>query len=248
MKDFPAGYSYHLLAEVNSTNMYAMEKLYAGLAENGDVFITDFQSAGKGQRGKTWHAAPGESILMSLILASGQLTTSQTFRISAAMAVGVKFFLEDLTKHSFSIKWPNDLYQGDRKAGGILIENVVNNGRLRWTVVGIGLNINQQSFPPELPNAISAAMLTGEMYDCRNLAKRLCAYLNEQWKGLQNGGWPQTLQLYNNALFAKNEIRKLKKGSVVIPCRIKAVDGHGHLIAGENAEWQFTHGEVEWLF
>src|SRR5690349_5898262 len=125
MSAFPAGYQFHLLEQVNSTNMYAMDKVYAGLAGEGDVFFTNFQSTGKGQRGKTWHSAPNESILMSVVLNTTRLSPSQSFRLSAAVAVAVKDFLQKLTTEKVYIKWPNDIYINDRKAGGILIENVL---------------------------------------------------------------------------------------------------------------------------
>lgn len=247
MKDFPDRFRYHLLPEVNSTNLYAMEKLYAGLAAGGDVFITDFQLSGKGQRGKSWQAKPGESILMSIVLDSGRLTTSQTFRISVTVALAVKDFLEKISKQSFNIKWPNDLFSGDRKAGGILIENIVNQNILKWTVAGIGININQKDFPPELSKAVSLSMLTGEQYDCRELAIELSQFVSNRWQQLLDGGWQQLLDGYNDALYGRGEIKKLKRGAIVIPCRIKSVDQHGHLICGENDEWHFSHGEVEWL-
>jgi BirA family biotin operon repressor/biotin-[acetyl-CoA-carboxylase] ligase len=244
---FPDGYRYHLLAEVNSTNMYAMEQVYAGLAVNGDVYFTEFQSQGKGQRGKSWHSGPGESILMSIILDSSPVPASQTFRISATVALAVKEFLENETGKAFSVKWPNDLYTGDRKAGGILIENVMKSGSLRWSIVGTGVNINQESFPEGLQNAFSLRMLTGETYDAIELSKRLAGYIDAGWKQLLQGQWPQILGKYNESLYGRGQVKKLRKGPVVIPCKIQRVDDNGMLVCGENDEWHFRHGEVEWV-
>jgi len=248
MPDFPSGYSFHLLAQVNSTNMHAMESLYAGLAVNGDVFFTNFQSQGKGQRGKSWLSEPGDSILMSVVLDSNRLTPSQSFRLSAAMSLAVKDFLQFFTSEEINIKWPNDIYTGDRKAGGILIENIVNNGLLKWSVVGIGINVNQLSFPGQLQQAISLRMLTGKAYDTETLAKQLTGYIDLRWQQLLAGGWTEIITAYNRALYGKGMIKKLRKGAVIIPCKIKSVNNHGLLIAGENDEWHFAHGEVEWLF
>ena len=245
---FPHAYHYHLLAEVNSTNMYAMERIYAGMAVHGDVFFTEYQSQGKGQRGKSWKSAPGESILMSIILDSSPLAASQSFRMSAAIAVAVKEFIEFVTGQSFLIKWPNDVYQGDRKAGGILIENVLNGGNLKWSIVGIGINVNQESFPGGIANAVSCYLLTGKKYDSSELAQTLAGFVDHYWTLLISGGWQEILTRYNDALYGRSEIKRLRKGPVVIPCKIRRVDESGMLIAGENEEWNFRHGEVEWIF
>jgi BirA family biotin operon repressor/biotin-[acetyl-CoA-carboxylase] ligase len=247
MSAFPAGYRFQFLAQVNSTNLYAMESLYAGLAGNGDVFFTNFQTAGKGQRGKSWLSKPNESILMSVVLDANKLSASQSFRMSAAMALAVKDFLESIVEEKIFIKWPNDLYVGDRKAGGILIENVINDGLWKWSVAGIGVNVNQQEFPASLPNAISLKMVTGKHYNCEELARQLTGFIDQRRKQLLSGHWQLILAAYNEVLYGKDQIKRLRKASVVIPCLIKRVDSHGLLIAGENEEWHFAHGQVEWL-
>ncbi|CAN5422505.1 biotin--[acetyl-CoA-carboxylase] ligase [soil metagenome] len=247
MSAFPAGYSFHLLTQVDSTNMYAMELVYAGLAGNGAVFFTNYQSKGKGQRGKEWISAPGESILMSIVLDTNRLTPSQSFRLSAAIALAVKDFIEFVTGAEICIKWPNDLYSGDRKAGGILIENIIKDGMLRWSVVGIGINVNQLKFPENLPNPVSLRMITGQVYDSQALAKQVAGFAERRWQQLLSGGWNEMISDYNKALFGLGQVKKLKKGSVVIPCKIKGVSHQGILVAGENDEWHFAHGEVEWL-
>jgi BirA family biotin operon repressor/biotin-[acetyl-CoA-carboxylase] ligase len=247
MPAFPVAYKFHFLAQVNSTNMYAMDRLYAGLADDGDVFFANFQLNGKGQRGKTWLSAPNESILMSVVLNTNKLTASQSFRLSAAIAVAAKDFLQKNINKEIYIKWPNDLYINDRKAGGILIENIMNNGVLKWSVIGIGINVNQLQFPEMLQHAVSLRILTGETYNCETLARELAGHIDERWQQLLNGGWQQILNDYNEGLYGRGKIKRLRKGSVIIPCLIQRVDSHGLLIAGENEEWHFAHGEVEWL-
>jgi BirA family biotin operon repressor/biotin-[acetyl-CoA-carboxylase] ligase len=247
MSAFPAGYSFYKLPQVSSTNMYAMERLYAGLAGNRDVFFAVHQLQGKGQRGKEWHSAPGESILMSLVLDSSKLAPSQSFRLSAAVALAACNFLQHLVGEEISIKWPNDIYWGDRKAGGILIENLLNAGTFRWSVVGIGININQAGFPVDLPNAVSVKMITGQTYAAEALAKELCGHIEDRWQQVLQGKWPEMLEEYNQALYGRGQIKKLRKGNAVIPCVIKGVNSHGVLVGGENDEWQFQHGEVEWV-
>jgi BirA family biotin operon repressor/biotin-[acetyl-CoA-carboxylase] ligase len=247
MYAFPDGYSFEILPQVDSTNLYAMQRVHAGLAANGHVFFAEEQTQGKGQRGKTWHAAPHESILMSIVLDSSKLSASQSFRLSATMALAAKQLVETLVPETVFIKWPNDIYIGDRKAGGILIENVMNGGTWRWAVVGIGLNINQSSFPAELPNAVSVKMACGQPHNCAGLAKQLCDFFEHQWQRLLAGEWATILEEYNSALYGRGQVRKLKWGSVTTPCLIKRVNEQGVLLAGEREEWRFEHGEVEWV-
>ena len=247
MSAFPAGYSFNPLAQVDSTNMHAMELVYAGLAGNGSVFFTNYQTSGKGQRGKEWVSAAGESILMTIVLDTNRLTTSQAFRLSATIAVAVKNFIEFIAGSAITIKWPNDLYSGDRKAGGILIENIINQGSLKWSIIGIGINVNQPAFAAHLPKAISLRMLTGKTYDCELLAKQLTGFVHEQWELLLAGNWEQIFSTYNENLYGRGMVKRLRKGAVVIPCKIQMVNKHGLLVAGENEEWHFSHGEVEWL-
>jgi BirA family biotin operon repressor/biotin-[acetyl-CoA-carboxylase] ligase len=247
MSAFPDNYTFTHLPETISTNLYAMERLYAGLAAAGDTFFADHQLAGKGQRGKNWQASPGQSILVSVVFDTSKLAPSQSFRLSAAMALGCKNFLESLSGEPFRIKWPNDLYWHDSKAGGILIENVMSAGGWKWSVVGIGINMNQDDFPADLPLAVSLKKIMGQSFAVAEEAKTLCSFLDEMWQRLSRGEWPQILQEYNQALYGKGQIKKLKKGSAVIPCTIRRVNDHGMLIAGENEEWRFEHGEVEWV-
>ncbi len=247
MSAFPAGYRFHDLREIPSTNLYAMERIYAGLAAAGDVFFAQQQLAGKGQRGKSWYSQPGESILMSVVYDMLKLAPSQSFRLSATIALACQEFLQNMVADTVQIKWPNDLYWRDRKAGGILIENALNAGTWKWSVVGIGINVNQQLFPENLPNPVSLQMITGRRHDAAELAKLLCVFLEKRMQDLFAGKWNQILEAYNQALYGRGQVKKLKKDNAIIPCTIRRVNGHGVLLAGESEEWQFEHGEVDWL-
>lgn len=242
----PIGHRFEILPHTPSTNLYAMQQIHARLAEHGQVFFTHEQTAGKGQRGKQWHAKPGENIAMSVILSTSQFSISQSFRLSAAVAVGLQQFIATKTALNTCIKWPNDIFINDRKAAGVLIENVFRGGKWIWSVVGVGINVNEMEFPDHLPQAISLKMLTGNHYDTEALARELLPALELRWQQLCAGQSEQILSDYNNALYARQQVVRLKKDNAVIPCRIKYVNQRGTLIAGENNEWQFEHGEVEW--
>ncbi len=148
------------LESVDSTNNYAMARIHEGLALDGMVYLARHQWAGKGQRGKTWISEPGQNLMMSLVIKPSPLKLTQQFLFSAAIALAILDLAKGFQNKNWKIKWPNDIYWSDRKAGGLLIESVVTGQTWDWAVVGIGMNLNQTSFPVEIPNAISLNQIT----------------------------------------------------------------------------------------
>ncbi len=241
------GSRFEELTTIDSTNLYAMQKIHAGLASHGDAFFAHSQVAGRGQRGKQWWSVGGQNISLSIVLETTKLASSERFRLSATISMGVLDWLQSLAPGEWKTKWPNDIYHDDRKAGGILIENIMKSGRWSHSVVGIGINMNQHSFPGHIPNPVSLFMVTKKMYSCAEEAKSLCDFLEARWQQLHQGGWPQLLEAYNENLFGRGKICRIKKESAVIPCLIQGVNAQGQLIAGENGEWVFEFGEVSWV-
>ena len=114
-----------ILESVDSTNNYAMAKVRTGLAKHGDGYFAMAQSSGKGQRGKTWVTEPGTNIILTLVMQASPLQLTRQFQFSAAIALAVHDFFGLYAGDETTIKWPNDIYWRDRKAGGILIENII---------------------------------------------------------------------------------------------------------------------------
>jgi BirA family biotin operon repressor/biotin-[acetyl-CoA-carboxylase] ligase len=241
------GHNLHILPQIDSTNLYAMGQVTAGLAAHGDVFMALEQTAGQGQRGRKWVSNAGDSILLSAVINTLKLTVSQHFRLSASLALAATDYLTAKTNRVFHIKWPNDLYWGDRKAGGILIQNVIAAGRWQWAIAGIGINLNQLVFDGHLPNPVSLRQITGQVYQAETEAQLLCTAIEKRWLQLQQGHWPNMLSEYNSLLYGAGTLVKLRRNGIVTPLRIYRVDGQGHLVAGENQEYQFSFGEVEWI-
>jgi BirA family transcriptional regulator, biotin operon repressor / biotin---[acetyl-CoA-carboxylase] ligase len=113
------------LQQVESTNNYATGMVHEGMAQHGMVVFANHQTKGKGQHNRTWLSEEGKNIAMSVILQPPGLALSQSFLISMATALGVQRFFAKYAGSETKVKWPNDLYWRDRKAGGILIENIV---------------------------------------------------------------------------------------------------------------------------
>ena len=173
------------LTSIDSTNIYAMELVHKGLALSGSCIRAHFQTQGKGQHGRNWESSAGLNLLCSYILELKQLKTGKIWTpadqigFSAAVALGARAFFASFAGAETKIKKPNDIYWGDRKAGGILIENLVRGQAWTWSVVGIGINIHQMDFPNEAGNPISLKQITQENFELNILQKELSQHLIE---------------------------------------------------------------------
>ncbi|MDQ2864224.1 MAG: biotin--[acetyl-CoA-carboxylase] ligase [Bacteroidota bacterium] len=161
-----------ILETVDSTNNYAMGMVQNDSAESGCAVVAKEQTAGRGRRGKEWKSTPSKNIMLSIIAEMQWLPVQQQFQLSMAAALGCLDFFSNYIKENIKIKWPNDIFINDRKAGGILIENVIKGNLWQWAIIGIGININQENFQQEEFNAISLKEITGNnviaLYRLRN--------------------------------------------------------------------------------
>ena len=144
------------------------------------------------------------------------------------------------------IKWPNDIYWRDRKAGGVLIENKFSGILWKWAVVGIGVNVNQKQFDQGLSNAVSLIQITGKKFDTVELAKELQALILKRANELLTKSCELILAEYNQHLYKLNEPVRLKKGNRVFETTIRGVSLQGRLLT-DAIEKHFDFGEVEWV-
>lgn len=153
------------LEVTDSTNNRAAE----GACDHGDktTWVADFQTAGRGQRGNKWSSRKSENLMFTVLFKPDGILPQDQFIISEVSALGVVRFL---ARHGVAakIKWPNDIYVGDRKICGILIEHAVTGEHISSSISGIGVNLNQREFPEGIPNPTSLALLTGKEYDRKN--------------------------------------------------------------------------------
>ena len=148
---------------LESTNKYC-ELLNLGETEEFTVIVAKEQTAGIGQRGNHWAAAPGQNLTFSVVLRPAFLPAADQYALTKAVSLAIVDTLAPLLPQraeEVRIKWPNDIYVDDRKICGILINNHLQQERIAATVVGIGLNVNQRTFPDWVPNPTSLALLTG---------------------------------------------------------------------------------------
>lgn len=233
------------LDSVDSTNNYAMGLIHEGLAQHGLTVRTNYQTKGKGQRGKVWETKPGANLSFSIIVKPG-LNLTQHFQLLAATALAVRDELDKLVGDEAKIKWPNDLYWRDRKTGGILIENVVRGRQWQWAVIGIGINVNQTNFKG-LKNPVSLKQITGRDTNVQQLAHHIQKAVLKKCEQLQQQGFDRIFKQYNQQLYKLQQPVRLKKASRTLSTPIKGVNSSGQLVTGNEVEECFDFGEVEWL-
>ncbi len=243
------------LDTVDSTNNYARGLISdASLTErqtrqlHATVVFTHIQTGGKGQRGRHWEAQPHKNLHFSQILNPGQLDLRRQFLFSAAIALTVRDFLTRESGKEVLIKWPNDIYFQDKKAGGILIENIITGNTWRWAIVGIGLNINQTEFPPGLINPVSLKQITGRSFSCKELAYELGLRIRENLELETHNDFAGVLEHYNKFLYKAGESREFRAGSRLFKARIIGVSPDGTLNLEHGKKESFRFGELEWIF
>lgn len=258
---------------MDSTNNYAMGQVHAGLATHEMAWFAREQYAGKGQRNKQWTALPGENITMSIALQPSFLKVSEQFQLSAAIALSAVDFFGKYAGEETKIKWPNDIYWRDRKAGGILIENVIGVKEVnslpatdnttiqssisghpatvisnyKWTIAGIGININQTEFPDSLVNPVSLKQITGKKFDTFQLAGELYQQVLKRFEQLQTNGFKEIYNDYLSQLYKINQTHKFKKENRVFEALVKNVSSAGKLVLQHSIEEEYDFGEIEWV-
>lgn len=166
------------ISQTNSTNTL-LRDAYPD-APHLFTIRTDYQSAGRGQSGNGWESEAGQNLLFSTLLRPDHMPAARQFDLSMAVALAlhrtIKGEMSIVNFQLSTIKWPNDLYYGDLKLAGILIENILQGACIERSIVGVGLNVNQRTFA-SAPNPTSLSLITGQRYDLDALLERFLAEL-----------------------------------------------------------------------
>ena len=242
----PIGKPFIELLSVESTNNYAMGLARAGMAQHGTAVFTHEQTKGRGQRQRNWISEKGKNIAMSIIVEPKMLQSSEIFLLSMMAAVGVRQLLGQVVNDKIDIKWPNDIYWRDRKAAGILIENIWQGNEWKFAVVGIGINVNQTEFRELDQRAVSLKMITAKELMPMDLAKELCDWLEEKFQLLTR--LPEAIvRDYKSHLYKRNQLVKLKKDNRLFEATIRDVTTAGALVVEHAVEESYNVGDVEWI-
>jgi len=209
------GKVYYRFDELPSTNDWAAELLAKSKPPEGTVIRADSQSAGRGQFGSRWESAAGKNLTLSVVLYPTWLEAPAQFYLSMAVALALRDAADLSAPGTFSqspnpspqslIKWPNDLYLGQRKVAGILIQNGLSGQFLQSSIVGIGLNVNQTEFDPALPNPTSMALYFGRSFDRDKVAGSLFECLERRYLQLKSGQREALKAEYERSLYRLGE-------------------------------------------
>ncbi len=217
---------------------------------HGYVLAAREQTGGRGQRGNSWEAAPGQNLTFSILLRPAHIPAACSFELSMAIAVAVADALETdcLPKDMpVQLKWPNDIYVGDRKLGGILIENAFCGQAIERMVVGIGINVNQTVFTSDAPNPVSLRQLTGRTYDPDTLLQAICSSVIDYVDSYDRRPMPDALsRRYHSRLWRRAGIHRWRIAATgeEIDAAIDCVELTGHLRLATEPPRRFAFKEI----
>ena len=233
-----------VLEIAESTNNYAMGLIQKGAVSSGTGIFAYEQTAGKGRRGKSWVTVPGQNITLSIVVEMKWQPVLDQFPLSVAVALACQDFIAEKVENEVCIKWPNDIFITDSKAAGILIENVIKGTLWQWSVIGIGVNVNQGSFEGIDAEVTSLKKESGKEYDILKSAKELQGSVLRRIEELKAGKFSQMMDEYNKHLYGRDRLVKLKKDNVVFETIIQSVSPAGQLLTKDVLERQFNFDEV----
>lgn len=237
-----------VLNEVESTNNYASHLILSNAAEEGTVVLTQFQKNGRGQLGNGWESEAGKNMLATVILYPRFLNAGKQFLLSKIVSLSLVEFLKNKSG-DVSIKWPNDIYVGNKKIAGILIENSIKGSTLFSSLLGIGLNLNQQKFLSDAPNPISLNQITGEEYNIETVVFEILESIFKWYKKLEAGSFFDIDSAYFAQLFRGGEWEEYSKDGNIFEARIIGIGEFGQLQL-ENRDGtvdEFMFKEVEFV-
>lgn len=214
--------------ECHSTNTLAAELSQKKGTSDGTVVITDSQTAGRGQRGNTWESEAGKNLTLSVIFRPSFLEVRDQFSLTIVVSLAVRALLTELLSDEVKIKWPNDILVHDRKICGILIENSLSGDRIQHSIVGIGLNINQESL--SIATATSMALCAKKQFDPNEILTVLLEKLESYYLQLRSGMGNRLLIEYLLNLYWMGEERVFRMKGEEVRGRIEGVDQAGRLI------------------
>ena len=248
--DLFVGQNFIYLKEVDSTNNYLKELASKSKPlPEGTVIMAENQYAGRGQHQNGWFAEPGKNLTFSILLKPAFLEVAKQFDLVRAVSLGVFDAFEPVLGNQLKIKWPNDIYYGEKKLGGMLIENMIQGGQIKNAIVGIGLNINQENFPDWVPNPVSVKQILHTDYHLQTLLAEICSRVEGWYLKLKAGKVDEIRNVYLSRLYWLNEPHTFKVKDNIFAGAIRNVRDNGLLMVenNNNEQLEFSLKEIEFL-
>lgn len=215
-------------SSLDSTSNYVAKQLLAGSYTPGEVILAHFQTNGRGRRDRFWQSEPGENLTFSFAVDTDFLPNHQNFVLSKAISVALFIFLSKHLQADISIKWPNDMLVSGQKIGGMLIENKYINSH-KYTIVGIGININQIQFPEGL-KATSLALELNQRIKINGLIEQILKEINSTLEMVENDNFDLIGEQYIQHLFGYDRWIEFEENSGRFLGQIRSVDDAGVLL------------------
>ncbi|MBK5284384.1 MAG: biotin--[acetyl-CoA-carboxylase] ligase [Bacteroidia bacterium] len=241
----------HMLRLENtaSTNLAAWELLSKSRPEEGFAVLAQFQTRGRGQVGTQWESESGKNLLVSYILYPVFIEPKDLFILNKVVSLGVYDFVKHVLKKDVCIKWPNDIYYRSNKISGLLIENSVTFSDVNYSIVGIGLNVNQTKFNTHIPPATSIKLITKKKYDLEKCFNELSSFIEARYLQLKEKKLSDINNDYKKVLYRFREFCIFKKKQVSFKARIVDVMEDGKLLLeNENGKFEsFRFKEISFV-
>lgn len=219
------------LKEVDSTNRFMMDWLTREKVNEGTIVITDYQTSGRGSDGSPWESERDRNLTFSFVLYPHFLAIDAQFYLNKAISLSLYDLVDEVVAglRPVRIKWPNDIYAGDYKVAGMLIQNGVKGSQFEYSVIGIGLNVNQEEFQGNAANPVSLKMITGREYDLDAMLERTILKIEHRVAQLKGGGKQEIDQDYLRVLYRFNQLASYRYRGNPVQARITGVNRYGQL-------------------
>lgn len=236
------------LGATDSTNSYLKNLCFSDTPDDYTTVVAEYQKKGRGQQGNVWKSARGKNLTFSFLKRWNGLKIEDQFRITQQVSIGLVAALQDYNIPDLHIKWPNDILSGNQKIAGILLENIVQGSTIQHSIIGIGLNVNQDVFT-DLDKAISMKLLLNEEFDLDSVLQDILIQMQNRLN-LSNRTNSDYKEIYENQLYGKGALNVFRnKDGTTFSGKIQGVLASGKLrIQTEDEELHFWMKEIELVY
>ena len=239
-------YKIEHIQEVSSTNTYLKELTKQTQLDEGTVILADFQTSGKGRGSSRWVSDRSENLTFSVLL-KPDIKAFCHFSLVEFVSLSIVDMLKLYGIHS-KIKWPNDIYIEDRKIAGILIENVLVESTIHSSIVGIGLNINQEIFPDDIPNPVSMRLILKKPVTRDEVFTKLLEQFRNRYDQLKLGNFDLLHNEYCNYTYCLGQKIRYNKSGKLLKGKLLKISKNGELfiedIKGELTGYLFDEIQI----
>ncbi len=241
--------------ETDSTNSYIRTKISEGDIPHGYAVSTDYQHNGHGQKGNYWESERGKNILMSIFIRPLKIKPENQFIITQLVTIAITNVINKIDNLDAIIKWPNDIYVGDKKLAGILIENSIAGDSITETIIGIGLNVNQTDFVSDAPNPTSIKQITGKEFDHHKIADEIYNNILTLYSTFENNmhnslSAEELHKGYMKLLYRGTGTHKYQTNTgEIVTAEIISIDSYGilHLKHSDNTIHSYGFKEIKFV-